>query len=81
MKLRVSHRQGLFVTKNTWAYYERHCRSKIKHKTATQALGHAKSLNKTGEEFGFYQCRFCKNFHVGHNKTNPKSQLFKLKLV
>lgn len=66
-------RQSLFITKKSWAYYERHCRGKIKHVAIHQAQTHVDDLKKKkpAEDFNYYVCRFCLKLHVGHVKTNP----------
>ncbi len=69
-------RKTLFITKKSWAYYERHCKGKIKHIAIHQAQTHVDGLKKAkpNEDFNYYICRFCMKLHVGHVKTNPTVQ-------
>src|SRR4051812_31575130 len=56
---------SLIVTKRNWAYYERHCRGKIKHKTLEIAQSWA------GIKMQVYTCKFCGSLHVGHGRGEP----------
>jgi len=66
----------MFITKKSWAYYERHCRGKIKHGAIHEAQAHVDELKrkKPAEDFNFYICHFCSKLHVGHIKTNPTAK-------
>ena len=66
----------LFITKKSWAYYERHCKGKIKHKAMHHVARHLEGLKRRypNEAFTWYVCRFCSNMHIGHVKTSPTAQ-------
>ena len=60
----------MFITKENWDYYFRHCRGKVKHETAQSAQSHVDSLHRKlpADDFHYYRCDFCKKLHVGHIK-------------
>ena len=60
-----------FITNKSWAYWERHCKGKIKH-TEESAERNRKAMEKSyGTEFSKYVCNFCHKWHVGHKKEQP----------
>lgn len=51
------------------------CTGKVRHRQASHAAYHVKLLRDKGEQsIGYYRCRFCNGWHVGHRPRKQFNQ-------